>query len=168
MVNVIGPEAFRESVGHQRSASSRLTPPTIVMFGRPNDPRLHRAVSAGVRGLMLVGDPAEDLRRAIVAVALGGAWITPRLAPRILEHASSLVPSLIEAPFGRLTRREEETVRLVVAGLSNAEIATAHRVTESAVKFQVSSLLRKFGCSRRGQLAAALNGMSGSDRGSVA
>nr|MDT0657142.1 response regulator transcription factor [Micromonospora sp. DSM 115978] len=158
-VDIVGPDAIGS--GADLSWPYRPgTPYPVVIFNRPDDPRLDLTVMAGVRGLILVGDPDQGLKRAIVTVALGGAWIAPELAARILDRVSSfLSPTPVDAPFGRLTPRETETAQLVAAGLSNAEIAAAHHVTESAVKFQVSSLLRKFGCRRRGQLSAAMHGL---------
>jgi DNA-binding NarL/FixJ family response regulator len=153
-VSVVGPDAFADE-----PAEAALRPAqsaTVVFFDRADDVRLIRAIAAGARGFVLASDPPDDLIRAIEAVALGRAWIAPALAGGVLERVGSLALGLITVSTGRLTRREAETAALVVVGMSNAEIAATHQVSESAVKFHVSSLLRKLGCTRRAQLAGVL------------
>jgi DNA-binding CsgD family transcriptional regulator len=56
-----------------------------------------------------------------------------------------------------LTAREREILARVVAGESNRDIATALFISPKTVSVHVSSLLRKFGVSGRGDLSAAMH-----------
>jgi DNA-binding NarL/FixJ family response regulator len=62
----------------------------------------------------------------------------------------------IEQPQGleRLSPAENEVIELLLHGLSNADIATARNVALRTVANQVTSILRKLGCSSRAELAA--------------
>lgn len=61
---------------------------------------------------------------------------TPRIAP---------APTWDRA----LTRREEEVLALVAAGLSNAQIAQRLYITEATAKTHVKNLVRKLGAESR-------------------
>jgi DNA-binding NarL/FixJ family response regulator len=56
-----------------------------------------------------------------------------------------------------LTKREVEVLRLMAAGMSNKEIATALSAGEATVKSHVSSLLSKMGV--RDRTRAVLRGL---------
>jgi ABC-type multidrug transport system ATPase subunit len=56
------------------------------------------------------------------------------------------------AELNGLTKREHETLRLVAEGLSNEEIADLLGIRPPTARTYVSRIMRKLGCSDRGQL----------------
>lgn len=66
-----------------------------------------------------------------------------------VESSMSALPST-----GRLSRREQEIVRFVVAGLCNRKIATKLRITGNTVKAHLVNVFRKLNVHDRTQLAA--------------
>ena len=59
------------------------------------------------------------------------------------------------------TRREQEVLNGVIQGLANKEIANELSVSESTVKFHVSSLLTKTNTKSRFDLQVLYSGMNG-------
>lgn len=124
----------------------------VVVFARPEGDLLDAAIRVGARGLIMADDPVEDFRRAVRDVAGGGGWISPRLSRPLLARVPRGVTTLPES----LTARELQTLKLLVKGRENAEIAATMFVSVSGVKYHVSNILRKFGCRDRTQLVALL------------
>jgi DNA-binding NarL/FixJ family response regulator len=60
-----------------------------------------------------------------------------------------------------LTRREEQVLRLVAEGLTNAQVAERLFVAEGTVKSHVKSLMRKLGTATRSEAAAAYHRQRG-------
>ncbi|MEU3600983.1 AAA family ATPase [Streptomyces sp. NPDC006798] len=77
------------------------------------------------------------------------------VARRALGEAGSGVPGHREA-YGQLTDAEHRVVRLVLQGLTNAEIGETLRVTRRTVETHLTSSYKKLGVSRRTQLAVRL------------
>ncbi len=119
----------------------RLAVPTLVLTAYASDEQLDAVLRAGARGYLLKGAALEEIERAIRAVVRGERYLDPRIASR--------VAALSHAP--RLSPRERDVLRLVVAGKSNKEIAAALKVTERTVKFHMTSIFNKLGAENRAQ-----------------
>ncbi|CUU56518.1 GAF domain-containing protein [Parafrankia irregularis] len=76
-------------------------------------------------------------------------------------HRLSELPDADDWKSG-LTRREEQVLRLVAEGLTNAQIGERLFVTEATVKSHVKSLMRKLGAATRSEAGAAYH--RGTDR----
>jgi DNA-binding NarL/FixJ family response regulator len=134
------------------AATARLraaeNPPAILVlttFGE--DEVLWGAIGAGATGFVLKDCSAEDLIAAVRAVAGGGAWFDPEVAPRLLDqYRRFVVPSAREAVRLRLlTERETEVLKLMARGATNAEIAATLHVAEATVKTHIGSIFSKLG-----------------------
>jgi DNA-binding NarL/FixJ family response regulator len=117
----------------------------LTTFGE--DEVLWGAIEAGAAGFVLKDCSAEDLISAVRAVAGGGAWFDPGVAPRLLErYRQAVAPAARDAArLELLTHREQEVLRLMARGATNAEIATALSVAEATVKTHVGSIFGKLG-----------------------
>jgi len=128
-----------------RSAAEPLNVLVLTTFGE--DEVLWGAIEAGAAGFVLKDCSAEELIAAVRAVAGGGAWFDPGVAPRLLSHYRRLVaPAAREAArLELLTEREHEVLRLMARGATNAEIAASLLVAEATVKSHVGSIFAKLG-----------------------
>ena len=135
----------------------------LTTFGE--DEVLWGAIEAGAAGFVLKDCSAEDLIAAVRTVAGGGAWFDPAVAPRLLgEYRRLVAPAAREAGrLEQLTDREQEVLRLMARGATNAEIAASLYVAEATVKSHVGSIFGKLGVRDR---AAAI--VFAYDHGAVA
>ena len=121
--------------------------PILVLTTFGEDEVLWGAVEAGAAGFVLKDSSAEDLIAAVRAVAGGGAWFDPAVAPRVLERYRLVVaPATRDASrLEELTDREHAVLRLMARGATNAEIAASLFVAEATVKSHVGSIFTKLG-----------------------
>jgi DNA-binding NarL/FixJ family response regulator len=119
--------------------------PVLVVTTFGEDEMLWGALEAGAAGFVLKDSSAGDLIAAVRAVAGGGAWFDPAVAPRVLERYRSVVaPAARDAArLERLTEREHAVLRLMARGATNAEIAAGLYVAEATVKTHVGSIFTK-------------------------
>jgi DNA-binding NarL/FixJ family response regulator len=122
-------------------------PDVLVLTTFGEDDVLWGAIEAGAAGFVLKDSSAEDLIAAARAVAGGGAWFDPAVAPRLLDRYRRLVaPAARDATrLDLLTEREHDVLRLMARGATNAEIAGSLYVAEATVKSHVGSIFLKLG-----------------------
>lgn len=112
------------------------------------------ALKAGARGFLLKDAGPELLVQAVHAAASGDALIAPSVTARLLKtFAHSGFEKPPAQPAFPLTDREEEVLRTVAQGLTNAEIAAQLHISLSTVKAHLSSLMTKLDARNRVELA---------------
>jgi DNA-binding NarL/FixJ family response regulator len=124
----------------------------LTTFGL--DDYIIAALRAGASGFLLKDAPTAQVVDAVRAVAAGDAVLSPAVTRQLLDQVGRRLPAAVSQEpeaLTRLTEREREVLRLLAAGLTNAEIAHALVVTEATVKSHVSSLLGKLGLRDRVQ-----------------
>jgi DNA-binding NarL/FixJ family response regulator len=112
------------------------------------------ALRAGASGFLLKDAPTQEVVAAVRSVAAGDAVLSPAVTRQFLDQVGRRLPAAVSrAPEGlaALTDREREVLRMLAAGLTNAEIAEALVVSEPTVKSHVSNLLGKLGLRDRVQ-----------------
>ena len=112
------------------------------------------ALRAGASGFLLKDAPTREVVAAVRAVAAGDAVLSAAVTRQLLDQVARRLPAAVSRlPDGlvTLTEREREVLRMLAAGLSNAEIAAALVVSEATVKSHVSHLLGKLGLRDRVQ-----------------
>ncbi|MEU9959532.1 response regulator transcription factor [Streptomyces sp. NPDC050982] len=121
------------------------------------DEYVYEALYAGASGFLLKDVRRDDLVHAVRVVAAGDSLLAPSVTRRLVadiiqrRRAETSAPPPSSARLDVLTAREEETLRLLARGLSNAEIATTLFVSEHTVKTHVSNILGKLGLRDRVQ-----------------
>lgn len=114
-----------------------------------------RAINLGVRGVVLKNSPSLMLFDGIRRVMAGEYWFSPDSVVSLVVELRRRVTRAAPAPvtqFG-LTRREQEIIVEVVAGLSNQEIADRLFVSKQTVKHHLTHIFDKLGVYSRVELA---------------
>ncbi|MFI6768093.1 response regulator [Streptomyces sp. NPDC050355] len=129
----------------------------IMLTTWGQDDYLFDALCAGASGFLLKDVRRDDLVHAVRVVAAGDSLLAPSVTRTLIAAFTSgaAVPPPRSERLDVLTARERETMRLLGAGLSNAEIATALVVSEHTVKTHVSNVLTKLGLRDRVQAVIA-------------
>ncbi len=151
MPDVDGIEATR------RLAASGSPARVIVLTTFDLDEHVQAALRAGASGFLVKDGPAEEMLTAVRVVAAGESLLSPSVTRRVIaELVSRPEPSERRPPaLEELTPREEEVLRLLARGRSNAEIADELVVSHETVKSHVARILMKLGARDRVQAVIA-------------
>jgi DNA-binding NarL/FixJ family response regulator len=145
MPEIDGLEATRRILAANRAARILI----LTTFGL--DEYVYEALLAGASGFVLKDDPAEQLISAVRIVAAGNALLSPAITKRVIRQFTRIARPAPPKELAELTEREREILRLIAAGLSNAEIGRELYITETTVKTHVTHVLRKLGLRDRVQ-----------------
>ena len=116
------------------------------------DEYIYEALAAGASGFVLKDDPPEQLIAAVRTVAGGDALLSPAITKRVIAKFARAPRAETPPGLDELTAREEEVLRLVARGLSNAEVGASLFIGETTVKTHVTHILQKLGLRDRVQL----------------
>jgi len=127
-------------------------PRVVVLTTFDVDDYVWAALKAGASGYLLKSTPPKDLLRAIRAVAGGEDMLGPTVTRRLVEHFLRRPdPTRRAERLAELSDREEEVLRLLAEGRSNAEIGRELFISEATVKTHVTRVLAKLGVRDRVQ-----------------
>ena len=102
------------------------------------------ALAAGASAFLLKAAPPEDLIKAIRVVAQGDALLAPSVTKKLIEEFAKKKPTWVKSKeLATLTEREQEVLKEVAKGLTNAEIASKLHVSETTIKTHVAHMLDK-------------------------
>lgn len=139
------------SFSSSMSALKAVRPGIRIIVTGPGkrDDDILRAVSAGAKGYVPQEAPAEELKKAIREVHKGTVWVPRRVMAVFIERATAPARHSQSRGAPKISDREREVLRLLVAGCSNREIALELGIIERTVKAHVAQLLRKVGVTNR-------------------
>jgi len=133
------------------------TPPRIIMLTTFDlGEQVVAALRAGAAGFLLKDTPPAQLLDAVRTVAAGQAILSPSVTTSVVNHvAATTDPQATQAypELDLLSDRERAVLRLVGAGMSNADIAGRLHLAEATVKTHVGRILAKLGLANRVQAA---------------
>lgn len=119
----------------QELVKEQVNIPIVFLTGHGDVPMAVRALHAGAVNFLMKPFREQDLLDAV----------RPALELAHQQHQEEIRRSGVHARFKGLTRREQEILRLVVAGLVNKQTAFRLGVSEVTVKIHRSNMMRKMG-----------------------
>lgn len=117
----------------------------LILSSYGNEEEVYSALQAGAAGYVLKDAGREDLLVAIQHVHRGEKWIQPSIQNLVSQRAGRR----------ELTPRELEVLKLLVAGLTNREIASVLGNSENTVRNHTISIFAKLYVSDRAEAVAA-------------
>lgn len=106
------------------------------------------AFQAGVSGYLAKESSREQLLQALDAVMAGRQYLDGSLSPRVVTELLSRPNEetrMTDAAYGKLSRREQQVLRLLAEGLAPAVIAERLFISRKTVENHRTNILAKLG-----------------------
>lgn len=117
---------------------------TLILTAHDRDFYLANMMEAGASGYLSKSERAEKLVAAIRRAVRGEILFTDEQYERVQQWNQQ-----VGKKWESLTKRERQTMDLLVQGLDNAQIAVRLGVSDRTAAFHVSNLIRKLGVTTR-------------------
>lgn len=147
-----GVEAF-EGFDQMKTALPEV--PIVILSGYSDKRTINAAMERGASGFIPKSATGKTLVRALLTVLDGERFIpssileetdVPSIFDRVVRAPTGPAP---DSPLHRLTERESEILRLLIAGNTNKEIANSLGLQEITVKIHLRNSYKKIGAGNR-------------------
>ena len=129
--------------------------PVVVVTTFDMDDYVRTAIRNGASGFLLKDAGPTLLLEAVRAAAAGDALVSPSITVRFLQHfAGADRETALRQPSVPLTDREEDVVRSIARGRTNAEIGTELFISLSTVKTHLANIQTKLDARNRVEIAS--------------
>lgn len=140
--------------GFDRVKAALPNVPIVIISGYSDKRTINAALERGAMGFVPKTATGKTLVRALEAVLDGERYIPASLleesdAPSIFDQAAKRNAPLEDSPLNKLTEREAEALRLLIAGKTNKQIAIALGLQEITVKIHLRNCYKKIGATNR-------------------
>jgi DNA-binding NarL/FixJ family response regulator len=118
-------------------------PPVLALTTFNEDDLLSGVLRAGAAGFVLKDSSAEELIRAVRAVAHGDSYLDPAVTARVLNTYRKSAKGRHQVQVSELTGRELDVLTLIGRGHTNAEIAEELFISGVTVKSHIGRIFDK-------------------------
>jgi DNA-binding NarL/FixJ family response regulator len=130
-------------------------PKVLVVTTFENDDYVYDALRAGASGFLLKRTPPAEIVAGIRTVAGSESLLFPEAIRSLARAYAGSRPEPAGLEHAQLTEREQDVLRLMARGMSNAEIAAELYLGLQTIKTHVANLLAKLGARDRTQAVIA-------------
>lgn len=133
--------------------SKKITANIVVLSSDSRPSVTDRALKQHANGFLSKSFDQQDLINCISTIERGGIFLMPQLKRELKGYRNSVLveKQLIES---QISNRQMQTLRLLVTGSSNLEIAESLGIVESTVKSHIHALMTLFNADNRTHCAA--------------
>ncbi len=121
----------------------------IILTVHEDRAYLRQLLEAGVAAFLLKRSAAEELVRAIHAVAEGGLYLDPAIAGKVVGAAARSTPNSPLGAPAELSERETEVLRLLAEGHTSKEISSRLTISVKTVETYKARAMDKLGFKTR-------------------
>jgi DNA-binding NarL/FixJ family response regulator len=125
----------------------------LILSMYSNEAYVRKAFEVGAKGYILKNAIEVDLTRAIIAIAEGGAYMSPGISNLLIESLKAgTFHDQSQEPYERLTLREKEVLQLIAQGKSNKEIAVLLNISVNTVAVHRAHVMETLGMHKTAEL----------------
>jgi DNA-binding NarL/FixJ family response regulator len=125
----------------------------LILSMYSNDAYVRKAFEMGAKGYILKNAIEIDLTRAVIALAEGGAYMSPGVSNVVIESLKAgSFEDKSQDPYERLTLREKEVLQLIAQGKSNKEIAALLNISVNTVAVHRAHVMEALGLHRTAEI----------------
>ena len=138
------------------------TYPWVILNTEESVTISYNLIQQGFSGEIHYKHTIEHLTKAIVSVLNGELWFSRKILSSALKH--DITPKLNSLSIlknisseNNLTTKESETLKLILNGMSNAQISEQCHISINTVKTHISNVYKKIGVHSRQEALEQLN-----------
>jgi DNA-binding NarL/FixJ family response regulator len=125
----------------------------LILSMYSNDAYVRKAFEIGAKGYILKNAIEIDLTRAVIALAEGGAYMSPGVSNVVIESLKAgSFADRSQDPYERLTLREKEVLQLIAQGKSNKEVAALLNISVNTVAVHRAHVMEALGLHRTAEI----------------
>jgi DNA-binding NarL/FixJ family response regulator len=125
----------------------------LILSMYSNQAYVRKAFEIGAKGYILKNAIELDLTRAVIALAEGGAYMSPGISNLVIESLKAgSFEDRSQDSYERLTLREKEVLQLIAQGKSNKEIAALLNISVNTVAVHRAHVMETLGLHRTAEI----------------
>jgi DNA-binding NarL/FixJ family response regulator len=115
----------------------------LILTAYDDDPYVFALLEAGADGYVLKTSSGDELVRAVRTVNQGESALSPAIASKVVQQATSRKPEGAVDQVEPLTPRELDTLRLAAKGMTNRAIGHELGISHRTVQGHLASIYNK-------------------------
>ncbi len=143
--------------GTRRVLEASPTTRVVILTVHDDVAYLRKGFDAGAIGYLNKEAADLELVQAVRQAALGVRYVDPRLGAGLLSDPVE-APTRLAGPGGELTEREEDVLRLIARGYTNAQMADELFLSVRTIETHRAHVQQKLGLRNRADLVRAATG----------